>query len=70
MKKQIKMGKASSYRRGGQNFKSGKTDSPSTPSALVIWRRRLLFVLFWGYVLIPLGWGVTATAQKAWLLFK
>ena len=29
----------------------------------------LKLLLFWSYVLIPLGWGITATAKKAMLLF-
>jgi hypothetical protein len=29
----------------------------------------LKLLLFWSYVLIPLGWGVTATVKKALLLF-
>lgn len=30
---------------------------------------RVLLVLFWAYVLIPLGWGVYQTFKKAMALF-
>ena len=30
----------------------------------------LLLLLFWSYVLIPLGWGVWSTLQKASTLFN
>jgi hypothetical protein len=30
----------------------------------------LLLVLFWAYVLIPLGWGVFQTFKKAMALFQ
>jgi hypothetical protein len=30
----------------------------------------LLLVLFWAYVLIPLGWGVFQTFKKALALFQ
>lgn len=32
-------------------------------------RHGLLLVLFWAYVLIPLGWGVFETFKKALALF-
>lgn len=32
-------------------------------------RERVLLVLFWSYVLIPLAWGIKSTVQKALLLF-
>jgi hypothetical protein len=28
-----------------------------------------LLIAVWALVLVPLGWGVTATAKKAWMLF-
>lgn len=30
----------------------------------------LLLILFWSYVLIPLGWGIKSTVEKAMLLFR
>ncbi|MGZ8218884.1 MFS transporter small subunit [Methylomagnum sp.] len=33
-------------------------------------RDRILLVLFWSYVLIPLAWGVKSTVEKALLLFR
>ena len=30
----------------------------------------LLLILFWAYVLIPLGWGVFETFKKALALFR
>jgi hypothetical protein len=27
-------------------------------------------IVAWALVLVPLGWGVLATAKKAWLLFS
>lgn len=30
----------------------------------------LLLILFWSYVLIPLGWGIKSTVEKAMLLFQ
>lgn len=30
----------------------------------------ILLVLFWAYVLIPLGWGVFQTLKKAMALFQ
>jgi hypothetical protein len=32
-------------------------------------RHGLLLILFWAYVLIPLGWGVFETFKKALALF-
>ncbi len=32
-------------------------------------RHTLLLVVFWAYVLIPLGWGVFQTFRKAMALF-
>lgn len=34
------------------------------------WRDVFYLVLFWSYVLIPLAWGVTATAKKVLLLLQ
>lgn len=33
-------------------------------------RHSLLLVLFWAYVLVPLGWGVYQTFKKASALFQ
>jgi hypothetical protein len=33
-------------------------------------RERVLLVLFWSYVLLPLAWGVKSTVEKALLLFR
>lgn len=41
--------------------------SHSKPSKLA---NRLLLILFWLYVSIPLAWGVSSTLQKALTLFK
>lgn len=43
----------------------------SQPEARVqaFWKDRVLLVVFWAYVLIPLAWGVYSTAQKALMLF-
>lgn len=30
----------------------------------------LLLILFWSYVLIPLGWGIKFTVEKAMMLFR
>lgn len=30
----------------------------------------LLLILFWSCVLIPLGWGIKSTVEKALLLFR
>jgi hypothetical protein len=29
-----------------------------------------LLIVVWSLVLVPLGWGVLATARKAWMLFS
>jgi hypothetical protein len=42
-----------------------KTSRPSGQ-----WKDVALLVLFWGYVLIPMAWGVSATVRKALLLFQ
>ena len=41
-----------------QHSETGKTE-----------RHGLLLVVFWAYVLIPLGWGVFETFKKALALF-
>lgn len=41
-----------------------------TPAAGPKAKDWLVLALFWGLVLLPLAWGVSATVQKAWLLFK
>lgn len=33
-------------------------------------RELALLIVFWGYVLVPLAWGVYSTLQKALLLFR
>lgn len=43
---------------------------PPAPPAQSAGRQRALLLIFWGYVLLPLAWGVSATVQKALLLFK
>lgn len=40
------------------------TELPKSESHMV------LLVLFWAYVLIPLGWGVLETFKKALILFQ
>lgn len=40
-----------------------KSEQPKSESHVV------LLVLFWAYVLIPLGWGVFQTLKKALALF-
>lgn len=55
--------------RQRDNFPARQTGTPAE-QAPVPWQERALLVLFWGYVLLPLAWGVAATVQKALLLFK
>jgi hypothetical protein len=56
------------FRRGGNRFE------PKRQEALALGNRSLkdwaLLIGFWGYVLLPLAWGVSATVQKALLLFR
>jgi hypothetical protein len=46
-----------------------KSASLPEAKASVTWKERALLIAFWGYVLIPLAWGVYSTAQKALMLF-
>ena len=43
---------------------------PPQPAGKPPWRERAQLVAFWGFVLIPMAWGVAATVRKALLLFK
>jgi hypothetical protein len=48
-----------------------RAQTPEPETAQAVGRfDALKLLLFWSYVLIPLGWGITATAKKALLLFN
>lgn len=55
-----------------RNMPAGKGMAKTSPQDAPQDRPKdwLMLALFWGYVLVPLTWGVASTLQKALLLFK